>query len=180
MGDGVVREQRENNQRIHCAVSLPASTSSPFTLSMPSLVRSKSRMNRLQKYGITDAQYQAKIPAGYGWCYFKAHFALVGEFSSMQGVCGACCPECQHHNLVRNRYGISGSAYELLLVQQNRACAICLQPPSGRRLAVDHNHVTGQVRGLLCVKCNAALERLDTHPNWAEQAIQYLATKSTT
>ena len=46
-----------------------------------------------------------------------------------------------------------------LLDAQNGCCAICLKPESyfKRRLAVDHNHKTGKVRGLLCFRCNKFL-----------------------
>jgi hypothetical protein len=41
---------------------------------------------------------------------------------------------------------------------QGGVCAICNQPPSpGRNLSVDHNHETGEVRGLLCVGCNTGV-----------------------
>jgi len=66
---------------------------------------------------------------------------------------------------------------------QNGLCAICRQPEdhptkngSGimRSLAIDHNHSTGKVRGLLCCKCNQSLHRLEKFPGWAESAVEYL------
>jgi len=49
--------------------------------------------------------------------------------------------------------------YDAVLAQQGGGCAICGQPPKpgGHRLAVDHDHVTGTVRGLLCRFCNQML-----------------------
>lgn len=46
--------------------------------------------------------------------------------------------------------------YEDLLYRQRGVCAICLRPPKegGRRLDVDHDHRTGEIRGLLCHTCN--------------------------
>jgi len=45
-----------------------------------------------------------------------------------------------------------------MLEAQHGLCAICLRPPKeGKRLAVDHNHKTGKVRGLLCWFCNKRL-----------------------
>ncbi len=47
--------------------------------------------------------------------------------------------------------------YEALLQRQEYSCAICKRHESefSRRLAVDHNHETGQIRGLLCTPCNS-------------------------
>lgn len=44
-------------------------------------------------------------------------------------------------------------------IQQRDCCAICggRDPVSGKALAIDHDHSTGRVRGLLCIRCNTAL-----------------------
>jgi len=73
--------------------------------------------------------------------------------------------------------GLSLEGFEALLVMQNYVCALCGQPNKSKgrqRLAVDHSHVTGQTRGLLCDLCNHALERLETVSGWAVLAQQYL------
>lgn len=45
--------------------------------------------------------------------------------------------------------------YEAILAEQDGGCGICGRPPkSGKSLAVDHDHATGFVRGLLCFMCN--------------------------
>ncbi len=67
---------------------------------------------------------------------------------------------------LRRKFGITSSAYAQLLAAQNGGCAICEQPcETGKRLAVDHDHRTGQVRGLLCSRCNTALGLL--RDDWA-------------
>jgi len=59
--------------------------------------------------------------------------------------------------------GLTLSEYETLLQKQNGVCKICQQPETRRqrgdvtRLAVDHDHATGQIRGLLCYRCNLML-----------------------
>ena len=56
------------------------------------------------------------------------------------------------------RYGINISKYNQMLSAQNGGCAICNEVnKNGRRLHVDHDHETGEIRGLLCHGCNAAL-----------------------
>lgn len=49
--------------------------------------------------------------------------------------------------------------YDLLLKRQGGVCAICGKPPKKTRLAVDHDHKTGKVRGLLCFYCNFRIVR---------------------
>lgn len=58
---------------------------------------------------------------------------------------------------LRGRYRMTVEQYEALLASQQGRCATCLKPPGGRLLAVDHDHATGLVRGLLCVFCNSKL-----------------------
>lgn len=57
---------------------------------------------------------------------------------------------------------------------QGGLCAICHEPPLNRRLAVDHDHETGAVRGLLCTACNTTLGRFNDDPNRFEAAAAYL------
>jgi hypothetical protein len=62
-----------------------------------------------------------------------------------------------NYNLLA-RYGITVDQYNEMLARQNGVCAICEEPcSSGRRLAVDHDHDTGKVRGLLCNRCNRGI-----------------------
>jgi hypothetical protein len=58
---------------------------------------------------------------------------------------------------LRRTYGISLLDYDNLLDDQGGRCAICLCRPRTRSLAVDHDHITGRVRGLLCSRCNHGL-----------------------
>jgi Recombination endonuclease VII len=58
---------------------------------------------------------------------------------------------------LRRLYGISLDDYDNMLDDQGGRCAICLCRPRTRPLAVDHDHVTGRVRGLLCSRCNHGL-----------------------
>lgn len=55
-----------------------------------------------------------------------------------------------HNARVEREYGIKGAEYDALMKLQGGVCYVCRQPPKSKRLAVDHDHATGIVRGLLC------------------------------
>jgi hypothetical protein len=74
----------------------------------------------------------------------------------------------------RKRYGVSLEEYEEMLRAQDGRCAICGDPPGKRRLAIDHCHETGRVRGLLCVRCNTLIGQADDSVERLRQAVLYL------
>ena len=81
----------------------------------------------------------------------------------------------------RRKYGISYEQYEVMFRDQGGVCRVCGKPDthttkSGiqRRLAVDHNHNTGEVRGLLCQRCNQALGLLRENPVAIKSLLEYI------
>lgn len=69
-------------------------------------------------------------------------------------------PEVQREWNLRSKYGIGLADYEALLLFQGGRCAICSATAADlttRHLHVDHDHITGRIRGLLCSHCNRAL-----------------------
>lgn len=87
----------------------------------------------------------------------------------------------QRHLWLR-RYGLTPETYDQMLMDQSDACAICLQPERSidartgepRRLAVDHCHTTGRVRGLLCGHCNRAIGQFADDHERLSRAAAYL------
>lgn len=75
--------------------------------------------------------------------------------------------------LLNHKYGLSIAQYEQMCEKQKGKCAICGEIPP-KRLCVDHDHLTGKVRGLLCIPCNAWLARFENE-NLMRKATQYLA-----
>ena len=69
------------------------------------------------------------------------------------------------------KYKLSRSEYDALLSKQRGLCAIC---GSDGQLHVDHNHITGQVRGLLCRTCNLGLGYFDDDIARMRTAVAYL------
>lgn len=74
-------------------------------------------------------------------------------------------------------FGITIADYEALLEKQEGRCAVCQKLPTGRRLAVDHDHApsgSGLIRGLLCYSCNRALIGRRRSPLLFRHAAEYL------
>lgn len=123
--------------------------------------------------------------------------ATHGELMSYQRGCR--CAECRRANAaycrtarkkrgkdyVRNcnlkqAHGITLEEYNLKLKSQRGVCACCGDEETGRNqfgvlpLAVDYDHATGRLRGLLCMKCNRALGLLGDSISNLQQLIGYL------
>jgi hypothetical protein len=116
----------------------------------------------------------------------------ICEHGHASSKCGVCEPErsrqraragaeAYRERFLMRRYGITGSDYEGMLEGQNGVCAICGRPETRRtkggkvgRRAVDHDHVTGRVRGLLCHRCNAGIAYLSEDPERLRIAAVYL------
>ncbi len=73
------------------------------------------------------------------------------------------------------KYAISDLVYSNMLEAQNGLCKICGKTnPDNKTLSIDHNHETGEVRGLLCSKCNLALGGFRDSVDLLKKAIEYL------
>lgn len=87
----------------------------------------------------------------------------------------AVCRRCHRSAALLRTYGITLEQYEEMLAAQNGGCAICGgQNDDGRKLYVDHDHTTGAVRGLLCIRCNRAIGCFLDDPAHLTAAISYL------
>jgi hypothetical protein len=76
---------------------------------------------------------------------------------------------------MKNMYGLTQEHYNDIYLRQDSSCAICkteVTPP--KKLDIDHSHVTGKVRGLLCGDCNRALGLLKDNPDFCFAAGHYL------
>ncbi len=74
------------------------------------------------------------------------------------------------------KFGLTPEQYDEMFLNQKGLCAICERHSSNfkRRLAVDHCHHTGKVRGLLCASCNSGLGKLQDDVDYLQSAILYL------
>lgn len=96
-------------------------------------------------------------------------------------------PERQRRAFIKWKYGISQEEYLSLLEKQNFKCAICnthheeVRRPGNLKhtgisygLCIDHDHLSGKVRGLLCNQCNRALGLFKDNPENLSRALSYL------
>jgi hypothetical protein len=80
-------------------------------------------------------------------------------------------------NHIKRKYGISVNDYDIVLKLQDGKCAICgIDVPGGRskRFHVDHDHITGEVRGLLCIRCNYMIGYSKNSPDILRNGADYL------
>jgi len=75
---------------------------------------------------------------------------------------------------LRRTFGLSQANYDDLLPKQGGGCRICGRKPGKVALHVDHDHETGEIRGLLCVSCNNALGQFHDDPRLLARAIEYV------
>lgn len=121
----------------------------------------------------------------------------VAEFgpngSSLRWICKNCDaarkredrknkPTYQKDLFLQRVYGITLEDYNIMLVAQNGVCKACGCPETVldvrtqtlRSLAVDHDHETGKIRGLLCQGCNQALGSLRENLEKAKSLVRYI------
>ena len=104
------------------------------------------------------------------------------KFDGLQPWCKSCKsthqkeanPSVRKGYHLKHMFGITIEDYNTMLEDQEGACAICKKPEDTKSLAVDHDHTTGRVRGLLCAKCNKAIGLLQDNENLLYSAIDYL------
>lgn len=90
-------------------------------------------------------------------------------------------PEIYRDRELKKGFGIGLDRYNQILSTQNFVCAICEKPENVERggkplsLAVDHDHATGAIRGILCANCNHGLGKFCDDPGLLRNAIVYLS-----
>ena len=102
---------------------------------------------------VPEADHRPRVPKeewpeGERWCAGCQSF--VPDFYTTGSRCKACASKAAHSTRLKSVYGITREEYEELLEWQGHRCYICRRNARSRRLSVDHNHATGEVRGLLC------------------------------
>lgn len=115
-------------------------------------------------------------PPGARWCSECQGFI---PFEYVSGTkCKAHASRAAHNTRLKAVYDIDRATYELLLAYQGGRCYICRKQAHATRLAVDHDHRTNVVRGLLCANdewgCNVTLRNLLNSVEMAQRALEYV------
>lgn len=117
----------------------------------------------------------------------KEYYERTKEIQSVKKRAFARTAEGKRYNRnanLRTKYGIDQAAVEQLIKDQNGICPICLNKleynwiDCHKQVAVDHDHVTKKVRGILHPKCNRGIGFLLESPEVLERAAAYLREKS--
>ena len=90
-------------------------------------------------------------------------------------------PTRQRARILKARFRITSEEYDRLYARQGGVCAICQQPETAlsrngtvQPLAVDHDHTTSDVRGLLCMRCNLLLGMVEKDYDRVEKMLEYI------
>lgn len=81
-------------------------------------------------------------------------------------------PEAYKNAVLKSMYGLTLEQYNFMRAEQQDLCKMCNKKPK-RILVIDHNHDTGEIRGLLCHGCNRAIAIFD-NPELLQAAKKYL------
>ena len=128
-------------------------------------------LKHAKEYQKSHKEVKSKYNKEYGKKYRETHKDIAREYIKRYGLENKkLMTQIQLHN----KYGMSLEDYYLLLDKQERKCAICGKTDGKINLAIDHNHETGVVRGLLCRKCNTGLGFFLDSTNLLQKAKEYL------
>jgi len=74
---------------------------------------------------------------------------------------------------LKARYNLTIDDYKKMVIKQNNRCYICGNLDT-RKLCVDHNHITGEVRALLCYRCNISLGLINESVETLQSMVEYI------
>lgn len=153
---------------------------------------------------LTEKGYRFNLPDGMSYCTACKKLKPVGEFNKeKKNVHGlkTKCRECSHDHYaktqkensklymrtrnLRLKFDMNETEYKQMFDAQDGTCAICGQSETKilqgvlLQLCVDHNHETGEIRGLLCNACNAGLGYFKDNAEYLARASTYLVRNKT-
>lgn len=122
-----------------------------------------------RQYKLTDVS-KSKCFKGQKECIKCKSFYVANSAAQKWGK--VCVPDKAARCRII-RYGLSQPEFDIQKVKQNNKCAVChINPP----VFVDHCHITGRLRSLLCAGCNTAVGYIESYP-WMNEAREYVTGK---
>lgn len=89
-------------------------------------------------------------------------------------------PEMSRAWEIKTKYGLTVEEYDAIVRSEISKCRICGRTNDDVKLVLDHNHETGDIRGVLCPNCNTGIGLFKDNPDLLEKAIEYLKDASNT
>ena len=119
-------------------------------------------------YNIGSGTLTKALRNHYGWNYRDKH---PRRYSPRKSIGNPNIARMKLDDSLRSKYGITVEDYERMHNEQGGVCVIC---QNADKLVVDHDHITGKVRGLLCHNCNLGLGHFKDNALVLRMAIGYL------
>jgi hypothetical protein len=118
-----------------------------------------------------------KPKEAFGRCRVKKSNEAFGTRSE----CKECRVTLERNGQLKRKYGITAKTYDIMFQSQNGLCASCGQPETAvtckgkeRTLVVDHDHISGKVRQLICHRCNIVIGLVKENPDICELVRTYI------
>jgi hypothetical protein len=129
------------------------------------------RQRKVERTKIWRSTNRAKLRA-YNKQYKKDHATEIKAHVNLPQT-----KKARLRRAVLRAYRMTQAEYDAMLVEQGNGCAVCGRVEGdgySQRLQVDHDHITGEVRGLLCGPCNKALGLMRDSQENVQRAADYL------
>ncbi len=138
------------------------------------------RTRKDSKCRCIECERQVRKDRGYAKKWRDSHKAERNAYAKEYDANNKAAKQFRRYKAHLAIYGLTPADYDRMYSDQQGCCAICgeHQSTQKRRLSVDHCHVTGDVRGLLCCTCNAGIGNLKDCPSLLLSAIEYLEKTS--
>jgi len=139
----------------------------------------KSCSNSLNAGGVGYVLYNDE---GQKCCIDCKQFKSLDEYYDNKAGKSSVCKDCSHKRASKYhkntyryaKYGITKEQFDELFKNQEGKCPIC-KTELKEEIHIDHDHLTGQVRGVLCGKCNKGLGQFNDNIESLTNAIKYLS-----
>jgi hypothetical protein len=141
--------------------------------------REKAAYRKRQARAGKTVRERVEAPDGYKWCPGCKSLRALGDWGrnkrSRDGY-NSYCKECKNarsaRDYLRKTHKLTPEDVTRLIREQGDLCMICVRAPARH---VDHDHITGERRGILCFNCNVALGQFNDDPWVLRRAIEYLS-----